>query len=249
MAAKGTAMGMARRFDMLFEQVMGMADPSSLDMSKFNFKKDDAGNIFCTFSTRRDGYRLNVIAKKVNGVISFDVTNEDGKSHELTEKKFAVIYSLDYDDFRKALDKFTEAKADGGAGSAPDPSKPKVKPFDAQLKGDGGDGLKDERVKMVKTVTVGDATFIFGMLNDPAVDNYCECSFQWQDEASSEITYFKALIDIKVKNSLIIKIVEMDSDGRMLGVIAASELEERLPELFRMLKAAIKKMELIVWDS
>jgi len=227
------------KFDMLFEQIM---DSFTLDLSKFNFKKDDDGNIFCTFSINRDGYNLNVIAKKINDVLSFNVTNDEGVSQDLTEKKFAVIYNLDYDDFMKALDKFTESKPNDDVS---DEAKSKVKSFNVQVADD--DVGKDE-IKMTKTINVDDATFIFNMLNDPAVDNYCECTFQWQDEATSEITYFKALINIKIKNSLIIKIVEMDGDGNMIDVIAASDLESRLPELFKMLKAAIKKMELIVWD-
>ena len=227
------------KFDMLFEQIM---DSFTLDLSKFNFKKDDDGNIFCTFSINRDGYNLNVIAKKINDVLSFNVTNDEGVSQDLTEKKFAVIYNLDYDDFMKALDKFTESKPNDDVS---DEAKSKVKSFNVQVA--DNDAGNDE-IKMTKTINVDDATFIFNMLNDPAVDNYCECTFQWQDEATSEITYFKALIDIKIKNSLIIKIVEMDGDGNMIDVIAASDLESRLPELFKMLKAAIKKMELIVWD-
>lgn len=227
------------KFDMLFEQIMGSF---ALDLSKFNFKKDDDGNIFCTFSINRDGYNLNVIAKKINDVLSFNVTNDEGVSQDLTEKKFAVIYNLDYDDFMKALDKFTESKPNDDVS---DEAKSKVKSFNVQVADD--DVGKDE-IKMTKTINVDDATFIFNMLNDPAVDNYCECTFQWQDEVTSEITYFKALIDIKIKNSLIIKIIEMDGDGNMIDVIAASDLESRLPELFKMLKAAIKKMELIVWD-
>lgn len=227
------------KFDMLFEQIM---DSFTLDLSKFNFKNDDDGNIFCTFSINRDGYNLNVIAKKINDVLSFNVTNDEGVSQDLTEKKFAVIYNLDYDDFMKALDKFTESKPNDDVS---DEAKSKVKSFNVQVADD--DTGKDE-IKMTKTINVDDATFIFNMLNDPAVDNYSECTFQWQDEVTSEITYFRALIDIKIKNSLIIKIVEMDEDGNMVDVIAASDLESRLPELFKMLKAAIKKMELIIWD-
>ena len=213
------------KFDMLFEQIM---DSFTLDLSKFNFKKDDDGNIFCTFSINRDGYNLNVIAKKINDVLSFNVTNDEGVSQDLTEKKFAVIYNLDYDDFMKALDKFTESKPNDDVS---DEAKSKVKSFNVQVA--DNDAGNDE-IKMTKTINVDDATFIFNMLNDPAVDNYCECTFQWQDEATSEITYFKALIDIKIKNSLIIKIVEMDGDGNMIDVIAASDLESRLPELFKM---------------
>jgi hypothetical protein len=235
-------MNMPRRFDLLFEQVMNSLDSFTLDLSKFNFRKDDNGDIFCTFTTNRDGYQLNIIAKKIGGVLSFDVTNKDGDTQELPEKKFAAIYSLDYEDFRKALDKFTETKVNDEDSNKQDSD---VKPFEVQV---ADDEVGKDEVKMTKMLTVDEQSFIFNMLNDPAVDNYCECTFQWQDEVTSEITYFKALLDIKMKNSLIVKIIEMDGDGVMQGVISGTDLETRIPELFKKLKAAIKKMEMIVWD-
>lgn len=233
------------RFNLLFEQIMNSLDSLTLDLSKFNFKKDEDGNIICAFKINRDDYELNVIAKDMNNVLSFDVTNYDGKSTEFNEKRFATLFNLDYDDFMKALEKFRDADDDDKDGDETDEDATGIKSFKNQIEVQD----VDDGVKMTKMITTNNTSFMFKVLNDPAVDNYCECTFQCQNEDTNEIEYFKALLDIKIKNSLIVKIIRMDEDGNMQDIIAPSDLESMNPELFDKFKISIKKMEKIIWDK
>jgi hypothetical protein len=105
------------------------------------------------------------------------------------------------------------------------------------------------QVNKIETITVNGQAFIFSLLNDPAVDSYCEVTFDKQNEETSEIEYFKDLLDIKEKNSIIIKIIKMAENGEIIDELAKSDLVNQEPEIAEQLTKAIQKMEMIVWEK
>ena len=236
------------KFDLVYEQIM---DSLAFDFSKFNFKKDENGNVTCTFKMKRDSKELNVITTTTeDGVSSFVVKGEDGSETEMTEKEFASSYNLDYDDFKRALAKYAGTNVDTTSPTY----KSEVKSFDVQLKNIDAD--KENGIKMTKMITIKDkenednnVSFIFDMLNDPAVDNYSCCSFQYKNGPDAELKEFKALLDIKEANSVIIKINTYNSDGGAEDILSESDLKIQYPELQKKFRAAIKQMERVIWYS
>lgn len=230
------------------EQVKGIDD-------KFDFRFGKNGDLMCYFSTLRNNDKFDIIANCSKDPMEFVVVGPDGDKQELSRKDFVLNYSLDYDEFEQALEKYN--KENGGIEnpkrnpedteeSEKEESGTGIKSFEVQMK---KDNENDPNVKMTETITVNGQAFIFSLLNDPAVDSYCEVTFDKQNEETSEIEYFKGLLDIKEKNSIIIKIIKMAENGEIIDELAKSDLVNQEPEIAERLTKAIQKMEMIVWEK
>jgi len=215
-------------------------------LDRYEFSDGADGKIVCKFDTTKDGVVYHVVAV-CDKPMSFTVTEENGGTETLSEKDFILKFSYDYDKLDKALKKHkgedvekepkTEEDTEDGTG---------IKSFSVQIR---DDDEKDPNVKMTKTITIDAQNFVFSMLQDPAVDNYCECTFDEEIEDGAEVDYYKALLDIKQKNSIILKIMKYNEDGEILDTLTRTDLENEKPELAERLTAAIKKMEYVVWEK
>ena len=96
-----------------------------------------------------------------------------------------------------------------------------------------------------KIFEINGSKFIFKLLNDISVDNYCECIFDFQDK-TNEVIYVRSLLNILSKNSVIIKLLFFKEDGTFLEKLTKTEFLKRYPMHYENLEFAIKKMEQFV---
>ena len=218
---------MMKRFDLIYEDIM-----SSLDTTKFNFKKDEDGNVFCIFDIKRSTEKVSVIAKRFGDKFTFTV-NKDGKTSELSEKVFATTYNTEYENFKKAFEKLEDPSEEGKEDS-------KVLSFDDQMK-----NLSSEEghSKGQKNIKIDGQLFIFTLLDDPIVTNFCECNFQLQDEETFKPLYFRVLLNLREVNSTIVKILELNDAQEQIDILTESDLRKKNEELYFKFKKAVKKME------
>lgn len=223
-----------KKLKLVFEQLESLGDSQDeLDMSKYNFSKDEEGNVFCIFDLS-DG-NDTVVVKIKNNTMSFDVSDSLNNSRELKEADFQEVYADEYKNFKKALEEFK------GKENEDFPDSDKIYSMSDQLEKFESD--EDANVSFTKDIVIGETTFKVNLLNDSALDYCCEIIFQSIDEFSSDITYYKALVDIKEANSMIIQIVGLDEDGNFLDMISASDLLKKNEKIYKKLLEAIKQTE------
>lgn len=232
------------KFDTLYNSVMkGLGiikedtefHKTRFDNSRYEFKKDENGNVLCTFSIFRDSNKFIVISKYFDEKLTFSVIDEKGNTKQLSEKEFAATYYKDYDDFKEAFDQYLKGEKNEDGTLA---DKTNINQFGDVLK----KVMEKEGADEEKTYIIDDMTFIFRLLKDQLISNYCECIFQIQDDVTGEVIYYKALIAIKEKNSVIVKIITFDEKGNMKEPVMPSELEKNYSDVYKKLFKAIRKM-------
>jgi hypothetical protein len=105
---------------------------------------------------------------------------------------------------------------------------------------------KDPDIKLVKSYEIEGTKFLFKLLNDIAVENYCECIFDFQDTTTNEIIYIRSLLNIMKKNSVIIKLLFFNDKGELTERLTKSEFLRKYPDIEEKLEKAINKFELYV---
>jgi hypothetical protein len=216
-----------------------VSSDSSFNEDKFDFKKDENNNIICSFAMSLNGKKLIALAKIFNEKITFVITNEEGQSFNYGEKEFATNYYKDYDDFKKAFDKYLKSDSIVDDNEETDG---KIKSMNSELEDQDN---QDTNVKFEKIFEINGSKFIFKLLNDISVDNYCECIFDFQDK-TNEVIYVRSLLNILNKNSVIIKLLFFKEDGTFLEKLTKTEFLKRYPMHYENLEFAIKKMEQFV---
>lgn len=241
---------MKSRFNEIYESVMKRfvikEQTEEEGLERYKFTDGANGETTCEFDTSIDGKTFHVVAH-CDKPMKFDVTDENNNIETLEEKDFILKFSYDYDKLNKALQQHNGEDVEKDPKTEEDTEEgTNIKSFSVQIR---DDDEKDPNVKMTKTITIEDQNFVFSMLQDPAVDNYCECTFDNQEEENSETDYYRALLDIKEKNSIVLKIIKYNENGEMTDTLTKTDLENELPELAERMKAAIKKMEYVVWEK
>ena len=99
-----------------------------------------------------------------------------------------------------------------------------------------------------KEYEIDNSKFLFKLLNDLAVENYCECIFDFQNE-SNETIYVRSLLNIMVKNSVIIKLLLFNEKGELLEKMTKTEFSNKYHKKYVELTKAIKKMEMFVAEQ
>jgi hypothetical protein len=202
--------------------------------SNYKFNDDEDNNITCTFTINSNNEILNVLGKYFNNELSFVLTDESGNSTNYSEKEFATNYFNDYEGFKKALENYQNDD------KATDDELGQIDSFDDELDDEIN---KDPIVKVQKTYEINGSTFLFKLLNDIAVENYCECVFDFQDEKTDEIIYVRSLLNILKKNSIIIKLLFFNDKGELVDKLTKSDFIKRYQNEFEKLDEAIKKFE------
>jgi hypothetical protein len=212
---------------------------SSINDDTFDFKKDENNNIICTFPMKLDGKNLITLAKIFDEKITFIITNEEGQSYHYDEKEFAINYYKDYDNFKKALNDYLKSNKFNENDEIDDKI---INSMDSELDDQNN---KDLNIKNEKTFEINDSKFVFKLLNDISVDNYCECIFDFQ-ESDESIIYVRSLLNIMEKNSVIIKLLFFNEKGELIEKLTRSEFLKRYPKKYNDLEKAINKMEMFV---
>ena len=212
---------------------------SLLTSGTFDFKTDPDNNIICTFSMNNNGNKIIVVAKFINNELTFNITENNGESINLSEKEFAVKYYKDYDEFKKALNNYLNKTDDVIENDGI------IKSMDSEMK---DETIEDPSIKYEKEFEIDNSKFLFKLLNDLAVENYCECIFDFQNE-SNETIYVRSLLNIMVKNSVIIKLLLFNEKGELLEKMTKTEFSNKYHKKYVELTKAIKKMEMFVAEQ
>lgn len=212
---------------------------SSLMSGIFDFKTDPDNNIICTFSMNNNGNKIIVVAKFINNELSFTITENNGESVNLSEKEFAIKYYKDYNEFKKSLNNYLKKDDDIIKNDG------KIKSMDSEMKDETNE---DPSTKYEKEFDINNSKFLFKLLNDLAVENYCECIFDFQNEADETI-YVRSLLNIMVKNSVIIKLLLFNEKGELLEKMTKTEFLNKYNKKYIELTKAIKKMEMFVAEQ
>lgn len=212
---------------------------SSLMSGIFDFKTDSNNNIICTFSMNNNGNKIIVVAKFINNELSFTITENNGESVNLSEKEFAIKYYKDYNEFKKSLNNYLKKENDIIKNDG------KIKSMDSEMKDETNE---DPSTKYEKEFDINNSKFLFKLLNDLAVENYCECIFDFQNEADETI-YVRSLLNIMVKNSVIIKLLLFNEKGELLEKMTKTEFLNKYNKKYIELTKAIKKMEMFVAEQ
>lgn len=241
-------MKLKSKFNTIYESIIKELIKESSEMidGRFDFRSEpDTGELECFFTITIDAVRYNVIATCSDDPMHtmFKLSSKKG-DETLTEEDFKLKYFLDYQDYMNAYRKYKGedpiefSKAD----------IEEVKSFSIQLNAENGD--PSDGTKKTEVVKVDDTNFAFTMLEDEAVEHYCECTFQMEDETLGEVTYYKCLLNLKEKNSVVIKIIILDEDGNVLDVVSETDLKlnEHTKDIMKKFRNAIKQMEAIVFD-
>ena len=230
---------MLHKLNTIFESVVKKDtsfSSTNYDNSRFDFKTDENNNVICTFSLYRDSEKYIIIAKYFDEKLSFSVIDEKGETQQMSEKEFATTYFKDYDKFKEAFNLYNKDKQDFNELAQ---KEPKINQFGDVIKSAiQNNGAKDEKI-----YTINNMNFVFRMLKDQTISNYCECLFQINDEANNELVYYKALIVLKKKNSTVIKIMVFDKNGNIKEPMTLSELNKDYPVVYNNLLKAIIKMQ------
>lgn len=234
---------MSSKFDQVYNSIKRklsiiVEDFSNDDnLKSFDFKEDNNDNIICTFSIKQNNENFIVVGKYFNDEISFVLTDESGNSINYSEKEFATNYNKDYDNFKKELNNYLNSNKDKKHFDG------KIKSFDDTLDNKID---KDPNVKIIKTYEIEGTKFLFKLLNDIAVENYCECIFDFQDTTTHEIIYIRSLLNIMKKNSVIIKLLFFNDKGELIERLTKSEFLRKYPDIEEKLEKAINKFEAFV---
>lgn len=217
---------MLKKFNSLFKKIIAEEKASSwsedfVDESKYDFKVDQNGSCVCVFKITRNSDKFTVTVVITDKEKKFVITGEDGKIQELSEKKFAVDYWKDYDDFKKALKKY-EKKSEKNLGWN-EPESSKIKSFE--------EVMNDENDRPHKTYDgeTSKKKFYIEKLDDEMVDEYCQVMFDTLDEDSNKI-FNKALTYCRPGKNFICKIVQFDAEGNKLGVLMPEDFGKIYPE-------------------
>lgn len=205
---------------------------SLIDVSKYQFSTNDNGNIFCTFTINND-YVIN--STEMNNKITFFITEKNGKSETLSEKEFSFKFNPEYNDFKEALEKYKNKEI-----TIQNNDQSKIEDFSDQV--EDIENL-DPNVKLKKDIISNGMTFVFKLLNDIAVENYCECNFQYYDDKINQTMGVKSLLFIKPKNSFIIKIIIQNDKGENLEILTTEDFKIKNLEIYEKFKQAITKFE------
>ena len=241
-----------QKFNKVYDNIKTrlLFEDSTLSNQKYNFKKDEDGNIICMFNAVRNQEMFVIMAKYFSNEFSFSITDENGNTKDYSERKFIINFNEEYKEFKDAFDSFMKNQDEEDESTKFDPEKEgeNIESFDRQLK---NEEEYDENVKYVKKIKIDNYNFIFKMLNDQAVDNYCECNFRFQNTESNEqeIYYYRCLIDIKKANSLIIKMLKISENDEILGTEGITDFKIAYPKMYEVLMKAIKKMEFFVTNK
>lgn len=206
---------------------------SLIDKSNYTFSNDEEGNIFCTFSIDNN-YVVN--AKEFNKILTFYVTTKDGNSENLTEKEFSFKFNEAYEDFKKELQKYKNNDLE----TTDDQNFSKIEDFKDQLDDEKNE---DSNVRINKDITVDNILFNFKILNDLMVENYCQCIFEIYDEKLNETFYIKSLLFIKIKNSIILKLILQNSKRENVMTMTDEDFKLKYKKYYDSYKKAILKFE------
>lgn len=207
---------------------------SLIDKSNFTFYNDENENIFCTFSIDND-YIVN--AKEFNKNLTFNITDKDGSSENISEKEFSFKFKDAYKKFKEELKKYKNKEINDLNNFE---NKSKIKNFNDQI-----DDIENEdpNIRLNKDITVDDILFNFKILNDLMVENYCQCIFEIYDEKENKQYYIKSLLFIKTKNSIIIKIILQDENRQNIMTMTEEDFKLKYIEYYNSYKKAILKFE------
>lgn len=206
---------------------------SLIDSTSYEFKNDEDGNIFCTFTTV--DYVINV--SEFNKNLTFVVTDKNGEIGKYTEKEFAFELPEQYKKFKEELQKYKNKEMDD---FSVDQNKSKIKTFNDQV---DDEEESDPNVRLNKDITVDNTLFNFKILNDLMVENYCQCIFDLFDEKENKQYYIKSLLFIKKKNSVIVKIILQDENCQNVMIMTEPDFELKFPEENIKFRKAILKFE------
>ena len=206
---------------------------SLIDSTSYEFKNDENGNIFCTFTTV--DYVINV--SEFNEILTFIVTDKNGEIGKYTEKEFAFELPEQYKKFKEELQKYKNKELDD---FTEDQNKSKIKTFNDQVE---DEEESDPNVRLSKDITVDNTLFNFKILNDLMVENYCQCIFDLFDEKENKQYYIKSLLFIKKKNSIIVKIILQDENRQNVMTMTEPDFELKFPKENIKFRKAILKFE------
>jgi hypothetical protein len=229
------------RFDKVYtsikKRISLIVEDFSIDKSTFSdyeFKTDDENNIICTFSIKDENEEFVVLGKYYNEEISFVLTDNSGSSVNYTEKEFATNYNKYYEGFKEALNNYLEDD------KATDNELGKIDSFNDEM----NDQInKDPDIKVQRSYEVDGTKFLFKLLNDIAVENYCECVFDFQDKKTDEVIFVRSLLNIMKKNSIIIKLIFFNDNGELIDKVTRTDFLRNYPEVYKKLENAINKFE------
>lgn len=205
---------------------------SLIDKSIYKFSNDENGNIFCTFSIDNN---YVVHAKLFNNILTFNVTDKNGDSSNLSEKEFSFKYVDEYNHFKE---KMSEYKLNGFEKAEKNDSL--IEDFNDQLIDVESD---DPNVKMNKDLKLNGMIFNFKILNDLMVENYCQCIFEFFDKKKNKKFGVRSLLFMKIANSIIVKIILLDEKGQILKNMSDLDFKNEQPEIYLTFKEAISKFE------
>lgn len=206
---------------------------SLIDKSSYSFSNDENGNIFCTFSLNNE---YIVHAKVFNDILTFNLTDKNGETSNMSEKEFSFTYQEAYDDFKEKLDSYSQNKNEDSS----EENTSKIEDFDEQLVDAESD---DPTARLNKDLRLGDKIFNFKILNDLLVENYAQCIFEFYDKKKNEKFGAKCLLFMKKANSIIVKIVLQDDKGQVLKNMTDLDFKLEYPDEYLIFKKAISKFE------
>ena len=221
---------MIRNFDKLILE-------SLIDSTSYDFKTDENGNIFCTFTTV--DYVINAI--EFNKNLSFTIVDKNGNNKQYTEKEFSFEFPEQYKKFKEELQKYKNSE-----DVTPNlylnifKNISKIKNFNDQLKETENN---DPNVKLSKDIEIDGTKFNFKILNDLMVENYCQCIFEIFDEKQNKQIYVKSLIFVKRSNSTILKIILQDEKGQVLMILTSVDFKINYLNDYKKFKKAIIKFD------
>jgi hypothetical protein len=235
---------MKSKFDIVYNSIkrkisLIVEDFSVNENDNWNFQNDDDGNVICTFSIEQNNDSFTVVGKYYNDEISFILTDSSGSSTNYSEKEFATNYNKDYENYKDQLNSYLNSLKT----SKNDREMGKIDSFSNAMDDEVN---KDPDIKLVKSYEIEGTKFLFKLLNDIAVENYCECIFDFQDTTTNEIIYIRSLLNIMKKNSVIIKLLFFNDKGELTERLTKSEFLRKYPDIEEKLEKAINKFELYV---
>lgn len=217
-----------------FKKNLVVEDSNSDDFT-YEFKKDEDGKLSCFFTIEVDQNKLIIVAKENEKNFMFTLIDKEGNVKNIPEPDFNEQYHEEYSQFQDALKKFKDEEKEK---SESDENKSKIKSFKDALNKAKFENGTDEEI----TYDLDGIRFVFKHLKDELNQNYYECDFQKLNEEDEKI-FYKALINLRRKNSLIMKILTYDEKGNLLEPVIPSELETKQPEFYNTLKQVIEKMQ------
>ena len=207
---------------------------SLIERDNYNFSNDEEGNIFCEFSIKSD---YVVHAKFFNDVLTFNITDKDGNSKDMSEKEFSFNYADEYEEFKKKLEAYKIGELNTDEDSE---NQSQIEDFKDQLVDVESD---DPNVRLNKDLKLDGMLFNFKILNDLMVENYAQCTFEIFDKKKNETFGIKSLLFMKLKNSIIVKIILQDTKGQNLQNMTELDFKIAYPEEYETFKQAISKFE------